>query len=99
MRALHHLRDEGVALRNEGGALTPDQLLRWESRTLNWEERSAATVDRLSARDGGFFRTINVMEIAEFQGARIHSPEHLLRLRVVNEKIRRLESFIRTGAL
>lgn len=89
----------GVALRNEGIAVDAVLAVSWRDRVNRWTDESLAIVNEASPDQAVFFRTLNNFEVVTFPNAIDRSDEHLLDLRVLHERLNRLQRFIRSGEI
>lgn len=93
IRELVELRTRGVEMRNRGAGLrSAGEIQDWIQEAEEWGSKAAAAAFKISLADGEFVRTLNRMPAVDFVG--VEDPNHQRVLRVVEEKLRRIEGVL-----
>jgi hypothetical protein len=94
---LGELRDRGTALRKEGMMLPLAALGVWLGRVDSWTSETRALIAEVSTADSDYFWALKNFDAPLFEGIRMHDERHRKALRELNERLTRLQRFIRPG--
>ena len=94
---LGELRDRGTALRKEGMMLPLSALGVWLGRVDSWTSETRALIAEVSTADSDYFWALKSFEAPLFEGIRMHDERHRKALRELNERLTRLQRFVRPG--
>lgn len=89
----------GVALRNEGETIKATALADWNSRIQTWTDETLTIINEAAPDQAVFFRTLNTFVPRAFDGVIPQGENHLPELRVIHERLNRLQKFIRSGEI
>jgi hypothetical protein len=95
---LGELRDKGAALRKEGMMLPLSALGVWLGRVDSWTSETRALIAEVSTADSDYFWAVKNFDAPLFEGVRLHDERHRKALRELNERLTRLQFFMRPGA-
>jgi hypothetical protein len=91
-------RDKGAALRKEGMMLPLASLGVWLGRVDSWTTETRALLAEVSTADSDYFWGLKNFVAPLFEGVRIHDERHRKALRELNERLTRLQFFMRPGS-
>ena len=94
---LGELRDRGTALRKEGMMLPLPALNVWLGRVDSWTIETRALIAEVSTADSDYFWALRNFDAPLFEGVRMHDERHRKALRELNERLTRLQYFMRPG--
>lgn len=94
---LGELRDRGTALRKEGMMLPLPALNVWLGRVDSWTIETRALLAEVSTADSDYFWALRNFDAPLFEGVRMHDERHRKALRELNERLTRLQYFMRAG--
>ena len=92
---LSELHDKGTALRKEGMMLPLASLGVWLGRVASWATETRALIAEVSTADSDYFWALKSFDAPLFEGVRLHDDRHRQALRELNERLIRLQHFIR----
>jgi hypothetical protein len=95
---LGEMRDRGTALRKEGMMLPLSALGVWLGRVDSWASETRALLAEVSTADSDYFWALKNFEAPLFEGVRLHDERHRKALRELNERLTRLQFFMRPGS-
>ena len=95
---LAELHERGTALRKEGMLLPFPALHTWLGRVDSWTSETKALIAEVSTADSDYFFALRSFEAPRFEGIRMHDEKHRRTLQELNERLVRLQHFIRPGA-
>jgi hypothetical protein len=95
---LGELRDKGTALRKEGMMLPLAALGVWLGRVDSWTSETRALIAEVSTADSDYFWALKTFNAPLFEGVRLHDDRHRQTLRELNERLIRLQFFMRPAA-
>jgi hypothetical protein len=95
---LTELRDKGTALRKEGMMLPLASLGVWLGRVESWTSETRAVIAEVSTADSNYFWALKTFNAPLFEGVRLHDDRHRQALRELNERLVRLQFFMRPAA-
>ena len=95
---LTELHERGTALRKEGMLLPFPALHTWLGRVDSWTSETRALIAEVSTADSDYFWALKAFEAPRFEGIRMHDEKHRRTLQELNERLVRLQHFIRPGA-
>jgi len=92
---LSELHEKGTALRKEGMMLPLASLGVWLGRVASWTAETRALIAEVSTADSDYFWALKNFDAPLFEGVRLHDDRHRQALRELNERLIRLQHFIR----
>jgi hypothetical protein len=92
---LRELHVRGTALRKEGMMLPAAALNEWLGRVESWAAEARGVIAEVSTADSEYFWNASVANAPLFEGVRLHDQRHRQALRLLHERLNRLQMFVR----